>query len=205
MPHASSPWFQCFHALRIKGFANAESISEVAGLNVELVEGHLVDLRNREWALFRENRGLWQLTPTGKEEHSVALGHDVPDAVIQTLNGDYQAFLLLNETFKLICTDWQLRDGEPNDHMEAEYDDEVLSRLDGLHLEAIPVVTSMGSALDRLSPYPNRLVGAQQRLKQGNPKMLTGVMCNSYHDVWMELHEDLLLTQRINRRTEGSF
>ena len=30
-------------------------------------------------------------------------------------------------------------------------------------------------------------------------------MCNSYHDVWMELHEDLILTLGIDRAKEGSF
>jgi hypothetical protein len=24
-------------------------------------------------------------------------------------------------------------------------------------------------------------------------------MCGSYHEVWMELHEDLILTQRLDR------
>ena len=36
-------------------------------------------------------------------------------------------------------------------------------------------------------------------------RRLTGVMCGSYHDVWMELHEDLILTQGIDRVSEGSF
>jgi len=30
-------------------------------------------------------------------------------------------------------------------------------------------------------------------------------MCGSYHDVWMELHEDLILTLGIDRAAEGSF
>jgi hypothetical protein len=35
--------------------------------------------------------------------------------------------------------------------------------------------------------------------------LFTGVMCGSFHDIWMELHEDLILTQGIDRATEGSF
>ena len=30
-------------------------------------------------------------------------------------------------------------------------------------------------------------------------------MCSSFHDVWMELHEDLIVLQRIDRVEEGSF
>ena len=43
------------------------------------------------------------------------------------------------------------------------------------------------------------------RLEAGEPAFFTGVMCGSYHDIWMELHEDLLLTQHIDRSEEGSF
>jgi hypothetical protein len=39
----------------------------------------------------------------------------------------------------------------------------------------------------------------------GERNLFTGVMCGSYHDVWMELHEDLILTLRIDRTSEGSF
>jgi hypothetical protein len=39
----------------------------------------------------------------------------------------------------------------------------------------------------------------------GANNMFTGVMCGSFHDVWMELHEDLILTQGIDRAAEGSF
>jgi len=31
------------------------------------------------------------------------------------------------------------------------------------------------------------------------------VRCESFHDVWMELHEVLIVLQRINRVAEGSF
>jgi hypothetical protein len=35
--------------------------------------------------------------------------------------------------------------------------------------------------------------------------MFTGVGCGSFHDIWMELHEDLVVLQRIDRASEGSF
>ena len=30
-------------------------------------------------------------------------------------------------------------------------------------------------------------------------------MCESFHDIWMELHEDLILLQGIDRTIEGSY
>ena len=59
--------------------------------------------------------------------------------------------------------------------------------------------------LVRLAPYGPRLARTCQRVVEGETNMFTGVMCGSYHDVWMELHEDLILTQGIDRSAEGSF
>jgi hypothetical protein len=50
-----------------------------------------------------------------------------------------------------------------------------------------------------------RLHSTSQRVVAGEQNMFTGVMVGSYHDVWMELHEDLILTQGIDRAAEGSF
>jgi hypothetical protein len=74
-----------------------------------------------------------------------------------------------------------------------------------LDAAASPVVDAMGQVLARLAPYSVRLERTCQRVVAGETKMFTGVMCGSYHDVWMELHEDLILTQGIDRSAEGSF
>ena len=56
-----------------------------------------------------------------------------------------------------------------------------------------------------LAPYAARLSNTCKRVMNGETNMFTGVMCGSYHDVWMELHEDLILTQGLDRVAEGSF
>lgn len=202
----SDPFFRTFHALRIKGFAKVDVIAEVADLPAALVEEHLGDLQNREWAMFREARQLWQLTPVGREEHKTALVADVGHLhIAELLHDSYETFLGINERFKALCGDWQLRDGAPNDHSDAGYDEAVIARLVDLNTEAMPVVDAMGEVLARLVGYPPRLASTCQRVVAGETKMFTGVMCGSYHDVWMELHEDLILTQGIDRSAEGSF
>jgi hypothetical protein len=206
MAHASDPFFRTFHALRIKGFATTDVVAEVAAMPVPVVEQHLADLQAREWAKFREARELWQLTPTGRDEHRVALAVDVgPVRAADRLCATYSSFLALNERFKSLCGDWQLRDDAPNDHSDAAYDQAVVQALVVLNDEAVPVVTAMAGVLERLTPYAPRLVATCQRVVSGEMKMFTGVMCGSYHDVWMELHEDLILTQGIDRSAEGSF
>lgn len=205
MTFASDPFFRTFHALRIKGFGKADVLAEVADLPVDVVEEHLQSLLAREWAMFREARQLWQLTPAGREEHRVALSADTAGVDLAALSGPYHEFLALNDRFKALCADWQLRNGEPNDHSDADYDAEVIARLSDIDQAARPVVAAMGAVLARLAPYAPRLEHTCQRVAAGETNMFTGVMCGSYHDVWMELHEDLILTQGIDRAAEGSF
>mgnify|MGYP003556908279 CR=1 FL=1 len=205
MSHPSDPFFRTFHALRIKGFAKAEMVAEVADLPLVVVEEHLSALAQREWAMFREARQLWQLTPVGREEHKTALVADAgPLHIAEKLPASYDV-LTINEDFKALCGEWQLRDGEPNDHTDETYDQQVVQRLVALHARAEPVVSRMGEVLVRLAPYGPRLARTCRRVVEGETKMFTGVMCGSYHDVWMELHEDLILTQGIDRGAEGSF
>ena len=204
----SDPRFRSFHALRIKGFAKSDVVAEIAALSLDEVEAHLADLQSKEFALFREARALWQLTPGGKEAHRAALAADVTDEVRAAIHEHYPTFLDLNVAFKELCGDWQLIDGngeKPNDHSDAAYDAKVIARLVGMDNAARPVVERIGQAHSRLAPYSPRLGVALGRLQGGETKMFTGVMCNSFHDVWMELHEDLILTLGIDRAAEGSF
>ncbi|MDO8362084.1 MAG: MarR family transcriptional regulator [Actinomycetota bacterium] len=206
LPHPSDPFFRTFHALRIKGFAKAETVAEVADLPLQLVDEHLSALEQREWAKFREARELWQLTPVGREEHHIALAEDSGGLHLAAELADaYAQFLGLNETFKNLCGEWQLRDGKPNDHADSEYDRAVVNQLVALNRDVAPIVARMGAVLARLAPYEPRLARTCQRVVDGETNMFTGVMCGSYHDVWMELHEDLILTQGIDRAAEGSF
>lgn len=202
---SSDARFLTHHALRIKGFAKSETLAEMTALAVSDVERHLADLAAAEWAMFREARSLWQLTPTGKAEHPAALAADMKGVDATALSPHYHAFLELNTAFKELCGDWQLRDGAPNDHSDAAYDKKVVARLVELHAKSAPVVSDMSAILGRLSPYVPRLESTCAAVVSGQTNMFTGVMCGSFHDVWMELHEDLILSQGIDRAAEGSF
>lgn len=197
--------FLTHHALRIKGFAKSETLAEMTALEHAEVESHLADLAAAEWAMYREARSLWQLTPAGKAEHPNVLAVDIAAVDLDALRVHYHDFLELNTAFKTLCGDWQLRDGAPNDHSDAAYDQKVVARLVDLHGRTAPVVSSMSGILGRLSPYVPRLASTCDAVVAGRTNMFTGVMCGSFHDVWMELHEDLILSQGIDRAMEGSF
>jgi hypothetical protein len=206
MGHPSTPQFQTFHALRIKGFADVGTLSDMSALASIEVEVHLGDLSGNGFAVFRETRELWQLTPEGRVAHVEHLEVDLEGIdPVEVLGDPYATFLDHNTEFKALCGDWQLREGEPNDHSDPKYDADVIERLDDLHGRADPIVAEIGELLDRYRPYSNRLGSVLVRVQGGESNMFTGVMCGSYHDVWMELHEDLILSQRIDRAAEGSF
>ena len=197
--------FRTHHALRIKGFAPVTTVAEVAGHEIDTAQQHLDHLREQGHAQFREARELWQLTVDGKAAHVVALAADVARLDRLELRRRYEPFLALNVAFKALCGDWQLRGGAINDHSDPDYDGAVVARFGEFNAAAQPVVVAFAQTLTRFSGYGPRLAETYRKVVMGETKMLTGVMCGSYHDVWMELHEDLILTQGIDRTEEGSF
>jgi hypothetical protein len=206
MGHVSPPRFLTLHALRIKGFAKTGVLAELTALAEQQVEEHLAALAAAGHALYREPRQLWQLTPDGKAVHADELRADMEACGgAAQLAERYHDFLRRNDQFKQLCGDWQLRDGVPNDHADAGYDRDVVARLTALHAETLPIVAGIGERIVRMQPYAPRLDDVCRRVEGGETNMFTGVMCGSYHDVWMELHEDLILSQGIDRAAEGSF
>jgi hypothetical protein len=134
MGHRSHPDFVTLHALRIKGFAKVDTISEIVAMPESEVESHLLAFAESGHTMFREQRALWQLTPDGRTRHAEMLVDDVQrSGAVPLIAEHYEQFLEINGSFKQLCTDWQLRDGAPNDHADAGYDRDVLARLLSLH------------------------------------------------------------------------
>jgi phosphoenolpyruvate-protein kinase (PTS system EI component) len=190
------------HTLRVRGFVTADGFRESLGDHPQELLAGLV-----EQGLVRhiEKRNMYGLLPPGKERQEKLLDGYAGDDVQRGLAEQYERFLELNEDFKQLCTDWQMRDDAPNDHSDAEYDAGCVARLAELHEAAQPVIDAMASVLPRMGRYNERLGGAASAVADGDTNRFTGVMCESFHDVWMELHEDLIVLQRIDRVEEGSF
>ena len=195
--------FLVLHGLRIKGFAPAETVAEVVHMDPALASTTLLALSERGLTKFFEARNLWQLTPEGKAQHAELLPTHA--AAAGGLRGPYPTFLELNERFKECCAAWQTRDGAVNDHSDAAYDAPRIAALRSLHEESSAVLAGFAGAVPRFAGYPGRLALALARVEAGETKMFTGVMCGSYHDIWMELHEDLIQLLGVDRSAEGSF
>ena len=196
--------FRLMHALKIKGFAPPDLLAEMAGVPEDWADTELQRWLEEELTRFHPARNLWQLTPAGRERHKLLLPGAEPDDLAR-VRATYSGFLELNGAFKELCISWQMRDGVPNDHTDAGYDRGRVEELAAHHESCRPLMGDFAAALERLGLYLVRLDAALARVAEGDNDAFTGVMKRSYHDVWMELHEDLLSILAIDRAAEGSF
>jgi len=103
----------------------------------------------------------------------------------------------------VLVSDWQLKDGEPNPHDDAEYDASVLARLDGVHHRVTPIIATVATQLPRLGNYSVKLHSALEKVHAGETTWLTRPIIDSYHTVWFELHEELIIAAGLTREQEA--
>ncbi len=207
LPHRSDPDFIVLHTLRCIGVASEERIAGASGMQVAETVARLRQLSDRGLVeLDLGPFGGWSLTESGRttgqetvrEELGLAGGH-------QKVLDAYQAFLRLNPALLQICSDWQMqRVGNTpilNDHTDPDYDAKVLSRLIRIDDAAQQVCSDLASHLMRFGLYRNRLSKAIERALAGDSAYVADSF-DSYHTVWFQLHEDLLVTLGISREDE---
>ena len=190
------------HTLRVRGFVTPDGFRESLGTYPADI---VADLVAAGQVRHIEKRDMYGLLPPGKERQEALIDSYAGPDVQARLKAHYDRFLELNEVFKQLCTDWQVRGDTQNDHTDAAYDADCIARLGQLCADSHPTIEGFAAALPRMARYAPRLDGSAAKVAAGETKLFTGVMCGSFHDVWMELHEDLIVLLRINRVEEGSF
>ncbi len=207
MAQASDVRFLILHGLKLKGFAEAEALSICTGVNVEAVTKMLNALQAEGLMLHRDGRiSGFALTAAGRTAHGELLAADVLASGQQTLlHANYESFLPLNAELLAVCTAWQVVDIEKNvlnDHTDAAYDAGVIGRLASINERVKPTTAALGEALSRFAPYQSRFDASLVRVKAGEREYFAKPILDSYHTVWMELHEDLLKSLNIDRASE---
>ena len=201
----SDPRFLVLHALKIKGIAPAATVAECSGLPESEAERILKELVESGQARERGGRVAgFVLLPAGTAEYTRLLDADVAgEGVTEALEKTYADFLPVNKAFKQLCTDWQMRtvDGNlvPNDHSDADYDASIIARLEEIHTSVTAVLAPAAGVRARFGTYSARLTAALTRIRAGEKDALARPMANSYHDIWMELHQDLLSSLKRER------
>jgi hypothetical protein len=129
---------------------------------------------------------LLRVEPGGQEE--------------QELNKHFDAFLPINRRLRDVCSAWQTRsDGTTNDHSDLAYDDSVRDRLDEVHSAIGPVLRRLGALDQALATYRPRLQEALDKFDDGDATWLASPLIESYHTVWMQLHQRLILMLGLTR------
>jgi pyruvate,orthophosphate dikinase len=89
-----------------------------------------------------------------------------------------------------------------NDHSDAAYDAGVLARLDALHADVSAWLGPTVAGLRRLAAYRDRLERAAAAAREGDARYLASPRVDSYHSIWFELHQDLILLAGRRRADE---
>jgi pyruvate,orthophosphate dikinase len=120
----------------------------------------------------------------------------------------YESFLPINDDVKQIVTDWQMRtvEGEMvlNDHTDPDHDQAVIDRLHDTDANVSIALDPLRTALPRFDLYAVRLQRALTCVRNGDHSMICAPIKDSYHTVWFELHEELIVLCGKTRSEEAA-
>ncbi len=193
-------------ALRLKGMAAVDAIADVSGASAAEVTSAVQEMVDAGYAV-DSPRGF-RLTPEGKAWTDELLGAERQNVDTDAMNGIYERFCDHNDVFKQLITDWQIKDvgGEqvPNDHTDEAYDQAIFDRLADLDAAVAPVFADAAAQAPRLSRYLDRFAAALAAVQAGDTSMVAHPLKDSYHTVWFEMHEELILVSGRNRADEAA-
>jgi len=191
-------------ALVVKGYAGPEALAtalrcageDAASMLDRLVADGLVEMA----------AGSFRLTADGKSVGRECITADAARWGVEHALAALDVFLALDHRMKDTVTAWQMRevDGAQafNDHSDAAYDQGVLAQLASLHVDASAWLAPLVVGLPRLGAYGERLELAAAMVASGDGKYVASPRVDSYHGIWFELHEDLILLAGRNRADE---
>jgi len=189
--------------LTVKGYCDAAGAAVALGCPPEhaaaLLEALTAD------GLAGASAGSCRLTAAGREAGAALIAADTAAWGAERASAALDAFVPLDRRMKAVVTSWQMRgEGVLNDHTDAAYDASVLAALAALHEDAGAWLTSLAARLPRLARYGERLSVAAAAAGAGDGRFIASPRVDSYHGVWFELHEDLILLAGRTREGEVS-
>jgi hypothetical protein len=187
-------------AVRLKGRVSEADL--VATLDEEPADIAATLAQLTAAGLLVEGRAL-RISPEGRERLNALLAEERSGVDQNVLAKSYDDFRAVNNEFKGLLSDWQIKDGQPNSHDDPEYDAAVLNHLDNVHQQVLPVIATVTTLLPRLSRYAEKLDSAFAKIKAGETVWLARPIIDSYHTVWFELHEELIAASGLTREEEA--
>ncbi len=191
-------------ALLIKGFATVELLAPAVLATPDEL-GPVLDTMTAD-GLVGDAGGMLQLTDDGKALGNEMIAADRELWGVDDASAALDAFLPLDHRMKEVVTAWQMSevDGEPvlNDHSDEDYDAAVLADFTSVHQDAVAWLEPLRSGLSRLVDYSSRLHRAATLVADGDHMFIASPRVDSYHSIWFELHEDLILLAGRTRADE---
>lgn len=178
--------------IRLKGRATQEALE--SALRAELEQVVFDELMAAE--LVESTRLGYRLTELGRSrvDELYAREREQAGPVIDEV---YESFGPINDELKEIVTHWQMRPvaGEltVNDHSDPLHDERVIARLRRTDAQVSNALAPLTAALARFDAYPHRLQRALALVCDGDHTMVAAPLKDSYHTVWFELHEELII------------
>lgn len=152
--------------------------------------------------------GMFQLTADGKAVGAERIAADRDNWGVENATKALDELVPYDQRMKQIVTGWQMRevDGQPalNDHSDEAHDDKVLSDFRALHEDTTVWLAGLAEGLPRLSLYRDRLERAAEGVAAGDTDYLASPRIDSFHNVWFELHEDLIRLAGRTREEEAA-
>jgi hypothetical protein len=184
--------------VRLKGRVSRDDLAATLG-------GDFVDVVDRlvGSGLLLDGPTL-RLSPEGRGRLEGLLADERSHVDAAAVLAAYDEFRSVNTEFKALVTDWQLKDGQPNTHEDVGYDAAVLARLDDVHRRVTRTIAAVATQLPRLSRYSVKLQTALDNIHAGETMWLARPLIDSYHTVWFELHEELILAAGRTRETDDA-
>lgn len=186
---------ETLHLLRIRGRVTLDQLAEALDAGTEEMSAALTQLAADGLVRNSGNpRVPWSITATGRQRAETRMT-DISAATKTHCDERYQQFQELNGQLKQLCADWQARDpGTP----AADF----VPRLTPIDNAVQDVLHPLAPIAPAFAMYARRLSRAKDRFAGGADNYLTGIMVDSYHTAWFELHECFFITLGRSRRTE---
>jgi hypothetical protein len=189
LPHHTGSELLVLHSLRCIGFVSRPRVVTASGLPESEVDERLDDLVAAGLVTHEPGDfGGWGLSEAGRAADAERVAEELAmSGTRATISRAYGDFLVLNPELIDLCTAWLMSP-----------DPKVLDLLTDFDQRADAVLADLYSALHRFKRYRVRLADALTRARAGqHDYVATGL--ESYHNVWFQLHEDLLATLGIPR------
>jgi pyruvate,orthophosphate dikinase len=194
----------CLQAIGVKGFAAPDAVARALLCDPASVEP-ILDRLVADGLATGSASGL-KLTDAGRQRRAELTARERAQVGDGAATSALDAFVEIDRQVKAIVTDWQMLpgDGEPvlNDHSDRAYDAAVAARLEAVHDAAMAWIGELAAGWPRAGRYGVRLAEAIERLRDGDPRFVASPRVDSYHGIWFELHEALILLAGRSRADE---